>query len=121
MGVYDRIKELCDKEGIAVTALETELGYGRGYIGKMRTTKKVPADRLQAIADRFGVTAEYLLTGETSEDGYYINPETAKAAQEIFENEELSLLFDAARDASPEDLRTVHAMLLALKRKEELR
>lgn len=119
MSTYERIKELCDREGIAVTALEAELGYGRGYIGKMRSTKKIPADRLQAIADRFGVTAEYLLTGETTEEGYYINPETAKAAQEIFENKELSILFDAARDASPEDLRAVHAMLLALKRKEQ--
>ena len=49
---------------------------------------------------------------------YYLDPETAKKAQEIFENKELSLLFDAARDASPEDIQTVHTMLLALKNKE---
>ncbi len=49
---------------------------------------------------------------------YYINDDTAKAAQEIFENKELRVLFDAARDASPEDLHTVHSMLMALKRKE---
>ena len=39
-------------------------------------------------------------------------------AQSIFENKELRMLFDAAQDASPEDLETVHSMLLALKRKE---
>lgn len=50
---------------------------------------------------------------------YYLDPETAKKAQEIFENKELSLLFDAARDASPEDIQTVHTMLLALKNKEK--
>ena len=49
---------------------------------------------------------------------YYTNPETAKIAQEIYENKELSLLFDAAKDAAPEDLQTVHTMLLALKKKE---
>jgi len=39
-------------------------------------------------------------------------------ADKIFHNKELRLLFDAARDAQPEDLETVHHMLLALKRKE---
>ncbi|MDD6332313.1 MAG: helix-turn-helix transcriptional regulator [Clostridium sp.] len=55
---------------------------------------------------------------ESQEDSYYTNPETAKIAQEIYENKELSLLFDAAKDAAPEDLQTVHTMLLALKKKE---
>ena len=47
-----------------------------------------------------------------------MNEETAAIAQDIFENKELRLLFDAARDADPEDLETVHNMLMALKRKE---
>ena len=60
------------------------------------------------------------MTGQEKEGGekYYINDETASIAQEIFENKELRLLFDAAKDAQPEDLQTVHQMLLALKRKE---
>lgn len=58
-----------------------------------------------------------LLSGEMTE-GYYLDSQTAKIAQEIVENKELALLFDAARDASPEDLQTTHQMLLALKRKE---
>ena len=37
----------------------------------------------------------------------------------ILESKELRLLFDAARDAEPEDLKAVHNMLLALKRKEQ--
>ena len=54
------------------------------------------------------------MTGES----YYINDETASIAQEIFDNKELRLLFDAAKDAQPDDLQTVHQVLLALKRKE---
>ena len=50
---------------------------------------------------------------------YYLNEETRDMAQKIFEHKELRMLFDAARDASPEDLETVHSMLLALKRKEQ--
>ena len=47
-----------------------------------------------------------------------MNDETAKAAQEIFENKELRALFDVARDADPEDLKALHNMALALRRKE---
>jgi len=50
---------------------------------------------------------------------YYFDDETAQKAQEIFENKQLSLLFDAARDAKPEDLEIVQNMLLALKNKEK--
>ena len=50
---------------------------------------------------------------------YYLNSKTSKIAQQIYDNKELSLLFDAAKDAEPEDLQTVHSMLMALKRKEK--
>ena len=116
MDCYDRIKKLCDQTGIAVTALESELGFGRGSIGKMRTAKSVSADRVAKIADYFGVTTEYLITGETN-DGYYLNPETARVAQEIFENSKMRILFDAARDADPEDLQMAADMLYRLKAK----
>lgn len=47
-----------------------------------------------------------------------LNDETAKVAQEIFENKELRALFDVQKDMEPEDLRALHNMALALKRKE---
>lgn len=49
---------------------------------------------------------------------YYLNEETAKAAQEIFENKELRALFDVQKDMDAEDLKALHNMALALKRKE---
>lgn len=57
--------------------------------------------------------------GKTINKTYYLDEKTAQAAQEILENKQLSLLFDAAKDASPEDLETVHTMLLALKNKDK--
>lgn len=78
--------------------------------------RKMPrTDKMQTIAKWLGVNIGDLMQ---ENNGYYVNEETAKAAQEIFENKELRALFDAARDASPEDLRTTHDMLMALKRKE---
>lgn len=49
MTTYDIISDLCKQRGIAITALEKELGFGRGYIGKFKTrgtspTIKTPAN-----------------------------------------------------------------------------
>ena len=80
-------------------------------------------ETLEIIADFFNVDTDYLLgrTNKTTfipNEKYYLNEETAKAAQEIFENKELHMLFDVARNADAEDLRALHNMALALKRKE---
>ena len=120
MTTYEIIANLCERRGIAITALEKELGFGRGYIGKLRTKGTSPtAKKLQQIADYFNVSVEYLISGQEKEgDRYYLNNETAQVAQEIFENKELRALFDVQRDMEPEDLRALHQMALALKRKE---
>ena len=121
MTTYDIISQLCKQRGIAITALERELGFGRGYIGKFKTKGTIPTvKKLQRIADYFGITVSDLIPGNEKKEanGYYINPETAEMAQQLFENKDLRVLFDAAKDASPEDLKTTYDMLMALKRKE---
>lgn len=119
MLTYETIKKLCKDNGVTVTGLEKELGISRGSLCKVNTNKP-SMEKVQKIADYFNVSVEYLMGGEEKEDPpvYYTNEETAAIAQDIFENRELRLLFDAARDAEPEDLTAVHGMLLALKRKE---
>lgn len=117
--IYDRIKHLCKLNGISVNKLEKELGISKGYLSKIDNVKP-SNERLNKIASYFNVSLEYLTTGEekSTENAYYFNEETAKVAQEIFENKELRALFDATRDSDPEDLRALHNMALALKRKE---
>ena len=75
-------------------------------------------DKVEILAKYFNINRSDLIEEKESETGYYFNKETAKAAQEIFENKELRMLFDATRDADPEDLKALHSMALALKRKE---
>lgn len=62
MDSVERVKNLCKDNRIPISRLEKDLGYSNGYIGQLR--KGIfPADRLQQIADYFGVTFDYLLTG----------------------------------------------------------
>ena len=62
MSTLEIIKKLCRNQGISITNLEIELGYGNGSLSKS-TTKFLRSDRLKAIADYFHVPMEYLMTG----------------------------------------------------------
>lgn len=120
--MYDIFERLCEKLGVTPYRVCKETGITTATISNWKAGRYTPKqDKLQKIAEYFGVTVEYLMTGEEKEDSpkYYLNKETAAIAQDIFENKELRLLFDAARDATPEDLKLTHDMLLALKRKEK--
>lgn len=63
MSTYETIKNLCKQHSIAVTALEKELGFGRGSIGKLRNGQ-TSAERLQKIADYFNVSVNSLIDSE---------------------------------------------------------
>jgi len=51
---------------------------------------------------------------EQSKEWYY-NQETAQIAQQIFEDSDMRILFDAARDSKPEDLQMAADLLKRLK------
>lgn len=125
MGDFPNIfKHIREKSGLTQQQLANKLGISRSAVGMYEKGEREPNfETLELIADTFNVDMNYLLgkkpSTEVIPDTYYLNLEISKIAQEIYDNKELSLLFDAARDADPEDLQTVHSMLMALKRKEK--
>lgn len=64
MPMYDRIKALCKQKGVTITGTEKELGFARGSLCKVDTNKP-SMERVNKLADYFGVTVDYLMTGET--------------------------------------------------------
>lgn len=75
--------------------------------------------KVQRLADYFNIEKADLIEEKNEQsEKYYLNVETAEMAQTLFENKPLRVLFDAAKDASPEDLKTTYDMLMALKKKE---
>ena len=73
-------------------------------------------DKIDLICSFFHIRREDLLTDTPREQTYYTNPETAKVAQEIFDNSDLRILFDAAKDSSPEQLKLAAEMLRQFKK-----
>ncbi|MEF2653233.1 MAG: helix-turn-helix transcriptional regulator [Blautia sp.] len=119
--MYEIFELLCNKNNVTPYRVCKETGLTTATISNWKAGRYVPKqDKLQKIADYFNVSLEYLMTGEEKEGGerYYLNDETAQVAQEIFENKELRALFDVQRNMNAEDLKALHQMALALKRKE---
>lgn len=65
---YDRLVDLCQKNGIKVTNLVSELNLSSGNLSKWKMGGQPKGDTLHKIADRFGVTTDYLL-GRTDDPG----------------------------------------------------
>lgn len=82
--LFDKIKELCRKQGISLNQLEEKLGLSRNSIYTIKN-KKPSAERLQLIADYFNVSTDYLL-GRTD------NPRIAK-------DNDNSMTIDLKKDA----------------------
>lgn len=145
MTVGEKIKMYREKKGYTLEELGNRVGVGKSTIRKWENgiIKNMRRDKIQILAEVLGCSPlefidvdekviekyqkeldEYAIRQQEIEDAkgtsniYYKDIETQEIAQQIFQNEELRLLFDAAKDASPEDLKTVHTMLTALKKKE---
>lgn len=120
----NRLKQAMNKINISAQELADKSGVSKASISQYVNGSHKPSNiSAPKLAKVLMVNAMWLMgfdiDDENKQPSYYMDPETAKKAQEIFENKDLSLLFDAARDASPEDIQTVHTMLLALKKKEK--
>ncbi|EHG9403407.1 helix-turn-helix domain-containing protein [Listeria monocytogenes] len=72
MTLLDRIKELCKKRSISVKMLEENLNFPSNTIYQWK--KRTPGiDKLQKVADYFGVSLDYLL-GRTTVMSISQNP-----------------------------------------------
>lgn len=119
--MYEVFSKLLQIYGVTPYKVSKETGISQSTLSDWKKGKITPkSDTMKKIADYFGVSVDYLMTGtEREETGkYYFDEETAEMAQKLFENRDLRVLFDAAQDASSEDLKTTYDMLMALKKKE---
>ena len=83
--MWEVFERLCKEKGVTPYRVGEETGIKSSTFYGWKTGKYTPKqEKLQKIAEYFGVSVEYLMTGEEPEEGYYVNPETAAIAQEIF-------------------------------------
>lgn len=118
--MYEVFESLLRDRGLSVAEFSRQTGIPKSALSEWKTGKyKNPRpDRLRQIAEFFGVSVDYLMTGE-AESGHYTDPVTAELAERMKDDHDLRLLFSAAKDARPETLQAVYDVLLALKKREK--
>lgn len=115
MTLKERIKELANAEGISLPVLESELGFGNGTIVKWdRSTPN--AEKLNAVAQHFGVTMDYLMTGkEEAEKEPHLKPKDEKDIKGIIANTEQLLKQDGLMfDGDPASPEAIDSILSAM-------
>ncbi len=62
MTIFERIKGLCEQKGITINQFEKESGVGRGSVSRWEAHSP-SAEKVLLVANYFGVSTDYLLTG----------------------------------------------------------
>ncbi len=92
MTVFERIEVLRKDKGISQGRLEKELGFSNGSISKWKVSMPKP-ERLQKVADYFGVTMDYLMTGNDENiDNTTLTVKDEKDIEKILEQTREQLL-----------------------------
>lgn len=116
------IQRNIDRMGITRKDFAKAIGVPYSSLTDWINGKSYPRiDKIEMMARYFGVQKSDLVEdsaivhtdGHT--DVYYLNHETAKTAQKIFDDPNYRMLFDAASDARPEDLQMAAEMLRRFK------
>ncbi len=103
MSLKDRIQSICKSKGLTSKEVELQLGFGKGYISKIDKTNPTTAN-IKKIADYFGVTVDYLMTGKempkekapelTARDEKDITKTLNKVMEQFENNENGPLYYD---------------------------
>ena len=91
MTTFERVKKLADSQKISILELESRLGFEKNFLYRWKTSPPA-SDKLQKVADYFGVSTDYLL-GRTD------NPSIDKGEPE----EEFSTFFRIDTKDIPEE------------------
>ena len=78
--------------------------------------------KVQRLADYFKIAKSDLIDDKPDNDSheeYYIDPETRRIAQRIFEDSDMRTLFDIAKDMEPDRLQAHIDFMKSLKKSEE--
>lgn len=126
----DRLKQLRKQNSLTQKMLGQNLNLGESTISMYELGEREPNfETLELLADYFNVDIDYLLgkSDKTTKLDIYGNhndnldyfsdkPELLDLYQQIYESETLQLLFDSAKDLTPQDLEMVLTIIKGIRK-----
>ena len=111
---YDLFCQLCEKKGVSVTRATVEMGLSRTIGSKWKRTDATPnGETLNRIAEYFGVTTDYLLTGEESKKAAIdtVDDDLREYLDELRNRPEKRLLFSVTKNATRSQIEAIVRMI----------
>lgn len=104
MTSIERLKELCDREGITISGLEKTLGLGHKTLSNWEKSDP-KATTIKKVADYFCVTPEYLMGWDDTEQ------ERNEILENLARNPELKAFMMTATYCTSDELRSLERMV----------
>ena len=109
--------------GLTLKEVATAVCVSEGTVSRWESGNitNMKRNKIAALAKTLQIPPTTIMGWEDDtqkQQEYYLNPETAKLAQEIHDDPELRILMDASRDLEPEDIKFVVNLVKKLKIKE---
>lgn len=116
----NRLSALLNEHNINQAELAKILGVSESTVGKWMLMKSLPRmGIIQKLSDYFGVPKSYFLEeSAANKRAYYLDPETARLAQEVKDDPRYRALFDATRKLSPDAMKEVMNFIAYQSKKE---
>jgi transcriptional regulator with XRE-family HTH domain len=116
MEVKDIIKNRRNELGMTMREVAEAVGVSEATISRWESgdIENMRRDKIAALASALKMSPSVIM-GWEEPPAYYLNEETAQIAQELFDNKDMRVLFDAAKDSKPEDLRRAADILKRFK------
>ena len=104
--MYEKFSELLQNSGLSAAAVSRGTGISQTVFSEWKKGKSQPkVDKLQKIADFFGVPLSYFTGEQNAEnDPVYLDEETRELLDTLRKRPEMKTLFKVSRDASKEDV-----------------
>lgn len=126
---YMQLEQLCAKNNISIsTFVVDKLHMSKGNIAGWRKGQVPSANTIKKIADYFGVTTDYLLTGKKQENVrvydkedniVVLDDETRDLIDSLRKRPEMKILFSVSKKAAKEDIIQAVKIIEALKDNKE--
>ena len=111
---YDLFCQLCEQKGVSVTRATVEMGLSRTIGSKWKRTGATPnGETLNRIAEYFGVTTDYLLTGEETKTAAIdvVDDDLREYLDELRSRPEKRLLFSVTKNATRSQIEAIVKMI----------
>ena len=123
MEIKELIKNRRLELGLTMKQVAKAVGVSEGTVSRWESGEisNMRRDKIALLAEVLQINPRILMgwdeeieTHDKNVNGYYMDPDTAAVAQELFEKPGFRVLFDAARNAKSEDMLMVADILKRL-------